>query len=139
MIRKRIGGFTVAEVIVALAVVAVVSMAALSIVLSSLSARTAAVRQTQAQNLAGNVLECFKAAGNQAEFQSAVAFSEGINLEGTAEENGWVSYRHTSDTGCTAVIRVRFAPDARSELRVEITDDQEHTLVGFSYEKGDSP
>lgn len=61
MMKKRNKrGFSIVEAVIALSVVVLVSACALSIVLSSVKAKQAAINKTYAQNFANNALESFK-------------------------------------------------------------------------------
>ena len=62
MKSKRNSGFSMVEVIIALALIVLVSIASLTIALSSIATRVTIVNRTHAQNFADNVWECFKAA-----------------------------------------------------------------------------
>ena len=78
---KRKNGFSLAEVVVALAIVAIVSVGALSIVSSSINSRVNAINRTQAQIFASNLIECFKASEDNEKFIEYAGEAVGINLE----------------------------------------------------------
>ena len=76
---KRIGmissrrGISLVEVIVALAVITIISAAAFSLMIYSSRAEADAVRTTSISAAADDVLECFRYAENDAEFFEAIA------------------------------------------------------------------
>ena len=74
-ITKRIfarKGFSLVEVIVALAVIAIISTAAFSLVLSSAKLEADAVRTTAVSAAADDVLDCFRYADSNDEFFAAI-------------------------------------------------------------------
>lgn len=81
-LRSRRGSSLV-EVVVTLAIVGIIMAVASSITLSSVSAQTDARLQTQANECAYNVVECFRFADNQDDFISALqtAYPDAVNNE----------------------------------------------------------
>ncbi len=138
--RKR-NGFSIVEVVIALSVIVIVSITALSIALSSVSTRVAAINRTQAQSFADNVLESFKAAEDEAEFISLVAFAEGVTLtDGALDEDGNTVYTYYSEENkFMAQISVKFVENQteRSEFEINVTDKDGDEIVSFPYRKGD--
>lgn len=65
-------GFSLVEVIVALAVIAIISTAAFSLVLSSAKLEADAVRTTAVSAAADDVLDCFRYADSNDEFFAAI-------------------------------------------------------------------
>jgi prepilin-type N-terminal cleavage/methylation domain-containing protein len=65
-------GFSLVEVIVALAVIAIISTAAFSLVLSSAKLEADAVRTTAVSAAADDVLDCFRYADSNEEFFAAI-------------------------------------------------------------------
>jgi prepilin-type N-terminal cleavage/methylation domain-containing protein len=65
-------GFSLVEVIVALAVIAIISTAAFSLVLSSAKLEADAVRTTAVSAAAEDVLDCFRYADSNEEFFAAI-------------------------------------------------------------------
>ena len=94
--RNR-SGFSLVEVVIALSVIVIVSITSISIVLSSVSSRTAATNKAYAQNFADNLWECFKASDSQEEFLACVLVAEGEDLSTPDDVNfaikiyGWAS------------------------------------------------
>ena len=66
-------GFSLVEVIVALAVIAIISTAAFSLVLSSAKLEADAVRTTAVSAAADDVLDCFRYADSNEEFFAAIS------------------------------------------------------------------
>ncbi len=136
--RKRKGGFSIAEVVVALAVIVIVSTAGFSILQSSISAKVATVNETEAQSFADNVWECFKVSNDAEEFASHVFFATGITLTDPQTDGDVFTYSHTSEAhNFTAQIKVRFPEAARSEFFIDVSETDGDSIVSFSYRKGD--
>ncbi len=137
--RTRKNGFSLVEVVIALSVIVVVSITALSIVLSSIVTKANAINKSHALSFADNVWESFKAAETQDEFLSLVSFSEGATLtDGRTDERGNTVYTYHSETyKFTAEIAVRYPEDARPELTVTVADKDGDDIISFSYRRGD--
>lgn len=135
--KKR--GYSLVEVVIALSVIVIVSVSALSIVLSSVATKVNAINKSYAQSFADNVWESFKAADTQDEFLSLIAFSEGTTLtEGVTDESGKTTYTYYSqENKFTAEIAVSYQENARPELEVIVTDKDGDEIISFSYRKGD--
>lgn len=136
--RKK-NGYSLVEVVIALSVVIIVSLAALSIALSSIATKATAINKTKAQSFADNVWESFKAAESENEFESLVLFAEGITLnDGATDEDGNTVYTYYSEENkFAAEISVNFSESERSEFEINITDKQGNSIVSFSFRKGD--
>ena len=137
--RKRTGGFSLVEVVIALTVIVTVSITALTIVLSSVATKQTAIHKTEAQNFAHSVWECFKTSDNDADFVLNVEFAEDVTLaDGTLDGDGYTVYTYQSEENkFTAVVKVLYSDTARSKLSVDITDKDGDSIVSFTYEKGD--
>ena len=130
------GGYSLVETVIALAVIVTVSITALSVVLSSASARVKTVGRRQALNFADNVWECFKAADDTEDFLAHVAFAHGVALTESADDG--MNYTYESEKyRFTAQIRVRFSATERDEFEINVTDSDGEEIVSFSYRKGD--
>ena len=132
-------GFSLVEVIIALAVIVVVSAAAITMILSSFAAKTNIINKSNAQGFAANVWESFKASETQEEFVSLVSFSEGVELsEPEIDSNGNAVYTYSfEDCELEARISVSFSLTESDELAIDITDDDGESIISFSYRKGD--
>lgn len=75
--QKRNGGFSLTEAVIALAIVVIITVAALTVVMSSIVAKVNAVNKAEAQGFAQNVWECFKASEDEGEFVENVRFALG--------------------------------------------------------------
>ncbi len=78
--RKLIGvgrGISLVEVAVALAVVTLVSVATLSLIVSSLRVKNEAIDTMQAVNMAENAVECFCYANDEDECYSVLSVTDG--------------------------------------------------------------
>lgn len=135
--RKRKGGFFLVEVVIALSVIVLVTISALTICISSISAKVKTVDQSTAISFSDNVWECFKAADNEEDFISYVEFAEGITLKDAQQDSGYNVYTYFSEKNkFTARIAVRFASSERPELKVDVTDKSEELFISFSFIKG---
>lgn len=132
-------GFSIVEVVIALAVIMIVTVTAISIVLSSISTKVNAIQKTQAQSFAENVWESFCAAESEEEFLSLVSFAEGITLtDGTIDGDGNTVYiYHSEAQAFVAQISVCFPEQARSEFMIDVKDEDGRSIISFSYQKGD--
>ncbi len=72
-LNKR--GFTLAESILALAVIAITSVGVLSLVLSSHRATTAAAQKQQAQLYAADIINCYRVSTDLTNFEENVKFA----------------------------------------------------------------
>ena len=135
--RKRKGGFFLVEVVIALSVIVLVTISALTICISSISAKIKTVNQSRAISFSDNVWECFKAADDEDDFISYVQFAEGITLKDAQQDGGYNIYTYFSEeNNFTATIAVKFASAERPELKVDVTDKSEELFISFSYTKG---
>lgn len=128
--RKK--GFSLAEVVIALSIILIVSLAAMSIALSSVSVTAKAVELSKAQGFAENALECFKAAENEAELRELIEFAEGVELT----DDGDSVYLHTLGDGrFTAQIKVGFPENAEKTFELILLDKDGNEHLSLSYHK----
>ena len=102
-------GFSVAEVIVALTVIVIVSAAAMVLIGAQIRADANAARTVAATNMAENAIECFRYACDTAEGENIeVVFKTAFGTEGcgytVSGENGTYTATHNGLT-CTVQIR----------------------------------
>ena len=137
--RNRRNGYSLVEVVIALSVVVIVSVSALSIILSSIATKAAAINREHAQGFADNVWESFKAADTQDEFVSLVAFSEGVDkadITGVEGENGDIVYTYSSEKHkFKAEMTVNYQSQ-RPELNLAVTDKEGDEIILLEYKKG---
>ncbi|MBQ3012942.1 MAG: type II secretion system protein [Clostridia bacterium] len=126
---KRNSGFSVMETVIALAMIAIVTIAALSVVLSAISARVKQANISEAQDFAHNILECFKASENSGQFTDNVEFA---GIEGL-EYSGGSKYRYVAENKFAAVLNADFTS---SEFEIDIRNNKDEVIISFSYEKG---
>lgn len=135
---KRKRGFSLAEVVIALAVIVIVSAGAITIILSSFAAKTKTINKSNAQSFADNVWESFKVSESVEEFEEAVAFSLGIELEGSLDSDGRTVYTYIlPESEFEAKISVGFFDTERDEFEIGIVEDDGDSIISFSYHKGD--
>lgn len=135
-IKRKKGGFSLVEVIITLSVITIVCGAALTIAMSSLTAKKVAVNKIEGQNFAQNTLECFKASNNTTEFEELVSFSENIDLTPTAEGEN-ILYTYTSDKyKFTATIEIGLPDGGRPTFSVEVKNAKEEAIISLDYTKG---
>lgn len=130
--KKR--GFSIMEAVIALAVIVLVTAAALTVVLAAISARVKAVNKSEAQNFAYNVWECFKVSDDIGEFEANVKFAEGVKLdEPTPDASGNQVYTYTSEKNkFTAIITVDFIS---GEFYIYVENNKTEEIVSFDYIK----
>lgn len=83
---KSKGGFTILEVVIAMAIIAIVTATAASIMTSAQKSMARSQKSVLAANDIANITECFKytvcKSGNIDDFKKAVAFAFGLASEG---------------------------------------------------------
>lgn len=83
---KSKGGFTILEVVIAMAIIAIVTATAASIMTSAQKSMARSQKSVLAANDIANITECFKytvcETGNIDDFKKAVAFAFGLASEG---------------------------------------------------------
>lgn len=149
-------GFSLAETVIALAVIVVVSITALTIVMSSIKNKVNIATKLDAQNFAYNTLECFKVSSDETDFKSLV--EEQIvgkdNLIAVVDDSGGVEnnspqdegnnedpksseekYSYTSSRGYEAIIEVNFTQNnGLCSFSITITKEEKN-LVSLNYSK----
>jgi len=136
--KKRIlsrDGFTLAESIIAMVIISLVTVTAVTLILSSTHTTQSAVQKAQAQYFAEDALTCFRAADSADRFVDAIAFSGGYTeLSVTGD-----TYVFTlADSRFRAVALVEYPTDGRASFSIEILDDDEDVITSISqFRKGD--
>lgn len=129
---KRNSGFSIMETVIALAMIAIVTIAALSVVLSAISARVKQANYSEAQDFAHNILECFKAAEDETEFVNNTAFAD-IVLYASADPE--YTYSYVVANKISADIKAEFGTD-KDEFEITVADSKGEEIISFSYTKG---
>jgi Tfp pilus assembly protein PilV len=125
-------GFTIAEVIIALTIIVIVSISSLSVIASAVSANVVSETNIKAQYFAESAWECFKVSENDAEFENNMKFAEGVDLVKNGESG---PYEYSPENGkFKAVIEVAFG-DEKDTFHVTVTDSDGETIVELTYEK----
>ena len=124
--KKR--GFTLAETVIALAIIAVVSVSSLSLILSAQKSTFAALEKQQAQLYAADIISCYRADGD---FVDNVRFALG-------KEDGWTftlneAFSLSGDK--TALIKEEEV-EGRRKLIVTIFNGEKE-LTELSFTKGE--
>ncbi|MBQ2736901.1 MAG: type II secretion system protein [Clostridia bacterium] len=140
MKRKNKGGFSLVEVVIALAIIVMVMGAGLSITLSSITTKVKAINRTHAQNFAENVLECFKEADTTTEFKNFLSI---LDTDGDAhseikdETEYFICTHESGGYQFTAYIAVTYKAGNRPLLEINVWgENNEEKIIEFSYEKG---
>ena len=139
--KKHTRGFTVAEVVIAMAVIAVVTAAALSFFVSAQSTRKTVLATADARHFAEDARLSFRTAESEEEFLSHLTFArEGILFaDGGLSHDGTHTYLYTSEKhGYTATLTVRYADAERSVFSIRVVRGESRELLTLSYEKGDA-
>lgn len=95
--KKR--GFTLAETVFALAIIAVVSVSSLTLILSAQKSTFAALEKQQAQLYAADIISCYRVSDSEDDFKTNVVFALG---DGAA----WSSERELTMSGGMTVTAV---------------------------------
>ena len=123
-IKKKCRGFTVAEVVIALTVIVIVSGASMTLVAMQARNEVRAVQTIEATNIAENAIECFRYADGDAEKFKSAFFNEysGYTLvgSGTSED----PYTVTKD-GVTVNIEI-----SGNTITVSATNANNVTILG---------
>lgn len=138
MKRKNKGGFSLVEVVIALAIIVMVTGAGLSITLSSITTKVKAINRTHAQNFAENVLECFKAADTKDEFQDLLEVVDNPNdIHEEIDDTTFYTFIHRSGSyQFVAEISVRYADGERPLLKVNVRGENNEDIISFDYTRG---
>ena len=139
MKRKNKGGFSLVEVVIALAIIVMVMGAGLSITLSSITTKVKAINRTHAQYFADNVLECFKEADTKDEFHDLLGVVDNPNdIHEERDDTTYYTFIHRSGSyQFVAEISVRYADGERPLLKVNVTDGEDgEEIISFDYTKG---
>lgn len=129
-------GVSIAEVVIALSIIVVVSMTALTLVLSSFSVRSTLITRTQGINFADNAWECFKAADDAREFESLVKEAESeLTLDGNTGYEYDYSYQNDR---FEANIIVTYEVGKRPTFDIVVTENKVDgdEIISFKYVKG---
>ena len=132
--HNRKGGFSIAEVVIALAVIVLVSMIALTIVTSSFAAKTTLITRSQGISFADNVWECFKAAKTPEEFNY---FVKATTEDYSFDIQNKTPYSYSGDN-FKATITVKYEAGNRPTLDIVVTENKVDgdEIISFSYVKG---
>ncbi len=88
--RGFLRGFTLAETVLALAVISITSVATLSLILSAQRATTSAAQKQQAQLFAADIVNCFRVSDTYSDFEDHLEFALGLEetaLQDTLQDN----------------------------------------------------
>ena len=119
-LNKR--GFTLAESILALAVIAITSVGTISLILSAQNATISAAQKQQAQLYAADIIACYRADGN---FNDNVQFALGKDIT-----DGKIAL----DGGLTAVIE-----KSDPNIKVIVQNERGQDLTTLTFTKGGTP
>ena len=119
-LNKR--GFTLAESVLALAVIAITSVGTISLILSAQNATISAAQKQQAQLYAADIIACYRADGN---FNDNVQFALGKDI---------TDGKITLDGGLTAVIE-----KSDPNIKVIVQNERGQELTTLTFTKGETP
>ena len=119
MRRMRLGrkGVSLAEVVVALALVTVVMASVLTIMLNGVKVQDKMVARTEAQNFVSDALECFKVAEDETAFKEALdyaGFSEYSIQYGNVTATVTVEYDSKEGPHFSAVVKEKLSGEILS-------------------------
>ena len=112
-------GFTLAESVLALAVIAITSVGTISLILSAQNATISAAQKQQAQLYAADIIACYRAGGD---FNDNVQFALGKNI---------TDGKITLDGGLTAVIE-----KSDPNIKVIVQNERGQDLTTLTFTKG---
>lgn len=124
-IRSR-KGVSLVEVVVALAVITIISISALSVVFMSVKVEAKTVIVFEVRNSAENAIECFRFAdGDMDTFEKCLNLSVGVDENGS--ESGWQGKNDTYSLNAGRYI-----------VTIKLIKDENDKPVGFDYAAKDS-
>ena len=126
---KKNSGFSIMETIIALAIIVLVTVAALTIVMGAISARVKVTSCSEAQDFAHNVLECFKASDDNTEFENNVGFAGYMDLSEIKPDEQY----YFENNKFTAKI---VANCENGEFEIDIKSNKGEEIISFSYQRG---
>ena len=134
---KRNGGFSIMEAVIALAVIVIVTVSALSIATSSLVAKTKLINRSQAQSFAQDVWECFKVSDDKNEFDANLTFAIMENEDGRDQGKGSDTvYDSESNSYRSKRFDAKIKIDnSFSELTVTVIDKNGKEIISLNYDK----
>jgi len=119
-------GISLVEVVVALAVITIISAAALSLVISSARVDANSLRSTQVMMAAENVLECYRFAESELEFEKLLKKTGGYEEE--PEASGTYFLTEKSYT-----ITVNYTD---TQLTFSAADSDGKEIYSYEFDKG---
>jgi Tfp pilus assembly protein PilV len=131
MQKRNKGGFALAETIIALAVILMVSAAALTMILSTLLVKAHGISDAEAYRFASDTWECFKVSDKDEQFLDNLKFAFGEELP-TDRDVASNVYQYRFDR-FDAKIEV---DEGFTELSVTVTDKKGEEILSISYQKG---
>ena len=122
-LNKR--GFTLAESVLALAIIAIVSVGTLSLILSAQNSTISAAKKQQAQLYAADIIACYRVSDSDADFNENVAFAIGKEI---------IDNKITLNDGLTAYITKE-----GTTLTVAVKNEKDTALTTLTFNKGGTP
>lgn len=133
MRQKKKAGFSMTEVVIAMAVVVIVSIASATVLKSSTTIAQKTISQTTARNFAANAVECFKVASGD-EFKNLLDYA--------AADTG-ITFDEGKSVGSTYCYRQedRFVAEITVDsgtIKITVKDNHEKEIIALTYTKGGS-
>ena len=130
--RKKLNkrGFSLAESVIALAVIAIASVGILSLILSAQRSTFSAMQKQQAQIYAADIISCYRADGD---FNQNVEFALGLEKDALKDYTWLESKQITLDGDLVANIKIE-----NKTITVQIVNGEKELFSQF-FTKGDTP
>ena len=122
-LNKR--GFTLAESVLALAIIAIVSVGTLSLILSAQNSTVSAAQKQQAQLYAADIIACYRVSDSDADFNENVTFAIGKEI---------IDNKITLNDGLIAYITKE-----GTTLTVAVKNEKDTALTTLTFNKGGTP
>ena len=122
-LNKR--GFTLAESVLALAIISIVSVGTLTLILSAQKSTISAAQKQQAQLYAADIISCYRVSKNDTDFASNVNFA----LGGKTIDNNTIALSND----LTAHINI---DQEGKTIKVTVTNGQGSELSALTFTKG---
>lgn len=136
MRQKKKAGFSMTEVVIAMAVVVIVSIASATVLKSSTTVAQKTISQTTARNFAANAVECFKVApeGDTEAYKNLLTYAiDGTPIAYDSANSSENTYYYRQEDRFVAEITVD-----SGTIKITVKDNHEKEIIALTYTKGGS-
>lgn len=127
-------GFTMVELVVALAIIAIVSIATVLLIITQTNMNAKSIQVVEATNVAENAIECFRYAVNKTDGNVVDNFEEAFNETGYELDNPAGEYE-LNVHGATVVITIIQNADSTHTITITATASDNDEILKTEYTK----